>query len=158
MIINNTVSDVNLSDTPNKNSIMNYAGDEVLVIDDADADTIFSYGDSVTIEASTGDVIKFSSGTITATDYKGKAITTTDASNKTSTKTYTTGVAYGSNGIRSSNALWFTEDDNNFIGNNSQLDAFSTADYSVTDVETAANASDLTQQNDSLNATLTFAK
>ena len=53
--INNTESGVTLNGTANKDSILNYAGDEVLIIADADADTVFSYGDNVTVEAGAGD-------------------------------------------------------------------------------------------------------
>lgn len=148
-----------------------------------DGKDIFVYGSGdgkdVITDYAASDTIKLSNGTITATDYKsndvvftvgsgtltvkngkGKAITITDFSNKTSTKTYTTGVVYGTNAAsgRNLNALWFTEDDTNFIsGAASRLDEISTADFSVTDAETAASTSDLAQ-NDSISVNLTFAK
>ena len=61
------------------------------------------------------------------------AITITDAGNKTSTKTYTTSVVYYTNADsgKTSNALWFTEDDANFIDDGN----------SVIDVEIALNTS-----------------
>ena len=139
---------------------------------------IFVYGSGdgkdVVADYAAGDTIKISSGTINATGYKsndvvftvgsgtltvkngkGKAITITDASNKTSTKTYTTGVTYGSNSSRSSNALWFTEDDTNFIGE-TNLDAISSEKFSLTEVETAASTSDLAQNDSLFSSALTF--
>ena len=139
---------------------------------------IFVYGSGdgkdVITDYAAGDTIKISSGTINATGYKnndvvftvgsgtltvkngkGKAITITDASNKTSTKTYTTGVTYGSNDTRSSNALWFTEDDTNFIGE-TNLDAISSEKFSLTEVETAASTSDLAQNDSLFSSALTF--
>ena len=141
---------------------------------------IFVYGSGegkdVIADYAAGDTIKISNGTITATGYKsndvvftvgsgtltvkngkGKAITITDAGNKTSTKTYMTGVVYGTNAApgRNSNTLWFTEDDTNFLGE-TNLDAISTEKYSLIDVETAANASDLVQNDSLSNSALTF--
>lgn len=155
-----------------------YGGGGADTLTGGDGKDIFVYGSGdgkdVIADYATGDTIKISNGTITATGYKsndvvftigsgtitvkngkGQAITITDTGNKTSTKTYTTGVTYSSNGTRSSNAMWFIEDDTNFIGNDSELDAISADKYSVTDIETAASTLDLVQNDSLLSSALT---
>ena len=134
-----------------------YGGEGKDVITDytAEADTIKISSGSITKTAYSGTNVIFtvSSGTLTIKNAKGKAISITDANGQTSTKTYTTGVTYGSNGTRGSNALWFTEDDTNFIGE-TNLDAISAENYAVTNIE-SARVENLVM-NDSLSSALTF--
>ena len=131
----------------------------------AGSDT-FVYGSSegkdVIADYASGDKIKISSGTISKTAYsgqnvvftvgsgtltvkngKGKSISIVDASGRTSTKTYTNGVSYGSNGNVA--VPWFTEDDTNFVSGGANLDDISAEKFSVTNVETPANFETLEQ-------------
>ena len=121
---------------------------------------VFVYGSSegkdVIADYAAGDTIKISSGTISRTAYsgqnvvftvgsgtltvkngKGKSISIVDASGKSSTKTYTSGVSYGSNGNAA--VPWFAEDDTNFISSSANLDEISTEKFSVTQIENPAN-------------------
>ena len=119
----------------------------------AGSDTfVYASGKDVIADYAAGDKIKLTSGTISKTAYSGqnvvftvgsgsltvrngksKKITITDASGRTSTKTYTTGVSYGSNGNAA--VTWFTEDDTNFISASANLDEISAEKFSVTNVE-----------------------
>lgn len=122
-----------------------------------DVITDYSAGDKIKLDAAikktsfNGQSVIFTigSGTLTVKNGKGKDITITDASGKN--------LIYSSNGLRGSNALWFIEDDTNFIGE-TNLDAISTENYSVTNVETVSAENLVQNENDSLLCSaLTFA-
>lgn len=141
-------------------------GNDILTGGDGKDTFVYASGDGkdTITDYTAGDKIKISSGTISKTAYSGqnvvftvgngsitvrngksKKITITDASGRTSTKTYTTGVSYGSNGNAA--VPWFTEDDTNFISASANLDEISAEKFSVTNVETPANYENLAQEN-----------
>ena len=92
-------------------------------------------------------VFTVGSGTLTVKNAKGKSISIVDASGKTSTKTYTTGVSYSSNGNAA--VPWFAEDDTNFISSAANLDDISAEKFSVTNVATSGGVENIFAQNSS---------
>ena len=95
-------------------------------------------------------VLQIGSGKVTVKGGKNKQLTVIDASGKETTQIYGSAASGRS-------ALWFTEDDTNFLGGENNLDAISAEKYSVTEIETGSGFEQLAQ-GDSLSAAVTFAK
>ncbi len=125
---------------------------------------VFAYSggnDTITDYAAGQDNIRITSGTITKTTYsgndvifsvgnnsitvqngKGKKISITDANNKTTIKTYSQNISYSA----STNSMWFTEDDNNFITDDTQISEvtkIADSNYSAEQTEIFQNTNEL---------------
>ena len=136
------------------NTIIGGAGNDTLTGGDGSDVFVYTAGKDVIADYTAGDTLKISSGEITKTacsksdviftvgigtltvkNAKGMDITITDATGNTITQNY-------SGAVSGSSAMWFADDDTNFIGSGDGLDAISEVtpkDYSVAEISALEN-------------------
>ncbi len=124
-----------------KDTFVFSGGNDVITDYTAGADKIKLSGVAITGTSYSGEdlIFKTSNGKLTVKNGSGKEITVIDADNKTTTQTYTA--------ASSTNARLFTEEDNNFITDDIQLDDIS----KITDSNYTASQSKTFNQTDELN-------
>ena len=85
------------------------------------------------------DTIQITSGSISSTSVSGNNTILKIGSGSITLLNYTGEVKTSGVAVSGSSAMWFTEDDTNFISNDAQLSDITQSEYSVTNIETASN-------------------